>query len=253
VNQNIIITAKTQLSYDYGCDVSDFDNEKNIALHSSLHPKRFRYGKEHPDAFKAVTFGFGTVIAASGRLKTFADEIVREYPRDGFSIFSVPCINKIENTLAREGFALSQSLHLAPKKSAKHLLLDFSDSGISVRIYEQSDIRRLLYPLQGFENALSHKFGERTDRLAVCAVYENRVIAAAGASNDSDIMWQIGIDVLPEFRGRGLGSTLVTILTDEITAMGIVPYYSLIPGNVASLKTALACGYTPIYHEMYVV
>jgi GNAT superfamily N-acetyltransferase len=66
-------------------------------------------------------------------------------------------------------------------------------------------------------------------------------------------MWQVGIDVLPQFRGRGIGSTLVTILTDEIRSMDIVPYYSLIPGNVASLKTALACGYTPVYHEIYVI
>jgi GNAT superfamily N-acetyltransferase len=249
----MMFTVKTQLSYDYGCEILDFDNDKNIARFSSLHPGRLRYGKEHPDAFKAVTFGHGTVIAAAGKLKIFADSIVDEYPEDGYKIFSVPCITKIANTLSREGFALSESLHLCPKKSARHHMLDFSSAGIDLRIYEQNEIRALLYPLQGFENALSHKFGERTDMIAVCAVYENRIIAVAGASNDSDLMWQVGIDVLPGYRKKGLGSTLVTILTDEIRAMDIVPYYSLIPGNVASLKTALACGYTPVYHEMYVM
>jgi GNAT superfamily N-acetyltransferase len=244
-------TARFQLSFDYGCNPADFESDKNIAVASVLHPKRLKY-KDYPDPFKVVTFGRGAVIAASGRFLPFAESLAAEYPMDGFRIFSNPCKIKITDVLRHEGYAINEALHLFPSKSAKHHMLDFSQYGISMRIFETNDIRRLLYPLPGFDNALSYSFGERTDVIAACAIRDNRIIAVAGASNDSEMMWQIGIDVLPEFRQLGIGSTLVSILTDEILRAGKTPYYSLLTGNIASLNTALACGFSPVYSQIYV-
>jgi predicted GNAT family acetyltransferase len=141
-------------------------------------------------------------------------------------------------------------MRLCPKTSAKHEIADFCPLGITFRIFEMDDIRRLLYPLSGFENAFTRKDGEMTDVLAVCAIKDNRIIAIAGASNDSELMWQIGIDVLPEFREMGLASALVSTITDEITALDKIPYYSLLFGNIASLNTALSCGYQPMFAEI---
>lgn len=38
-------------------------------------------------------------------------------------------------------------------------------------------------------------------------------------------MWQIGIDVLPEYRRMGIASTLVNRLAREILSIGKVPFY----------------------------
>lgn len=38
----------------------------------------------------------------------------------------------------------------------------------------------------------------------------------AGATSDSDSMWQIGINVMPEAEGLGIGSMLVAVLKNEI-------------------------------------
>jgi hypothetical protein len=205
----------------------------------------------YPEAFQSVTFGKGAVISVPERFKPFADDIIARFPYGGENVFSVPSLTLISDMLRWEGYRVSQSIQLCPKGSFRHHMLEFSQFGISLRIYDENDIKRLLYPLSGFDNALSRKNGARTDVIAACAIKDNRVIAAAGASNDSELMWQVGIDVLPEFREMGIGSTLISILTDEIVSLGKLPYYGLIPGNIASLNTALACGYAPVFTEFY--
>lgn len=75
------------------------------------------------------------------------------------------------------------------------------------------------------------------DVLAVAAIIDGKVAAVAGASEDSPLMWQIGIDVLPEFGGRGLASSLVALLKQEILARGKSP--STAPRNPTGFPGAL--------------
>lgn len=63
-------------------------------------------------------------------------------------------------------------------------------------------------------------------------------------------MWQIGIDVLPEYRGNRVASTLVSKLTDIIIGKGIVPYYGTSWSNIASIRTAASSGYQLAWVEM---
>lgn len=42
----------------------------------------------------------------------------------------------------------------------------------------------------------------------------------AGATSDSDMMWQIGINVMQGAEGLGIGSMLVEILKNEILDLG---------------------------------
>jgi GNAT superfamily N-acetyltransferase len=215
-----------------------------------MHPGRRRF-QDFPEPFKIVTCGKSAVIASSGKCRFFADSIVRMNPYGADRIFSVDCMTKITDVMRHDGCMVNECINLIPKGSARHHKLDFSNHGIVLRIYDEPEIKRLLYPLPGFENALSRKDGLRTDVIAACAVKDNRIIAIAGASNDSDLMWQVGIDVLPAYREQGIGSTLVSILTEEIDALGILPYYSLHPSNTASMNTALACGYIPVFTEVF--
>ena len=50
----------------------------------------------------------------------------------------------------------------------------------------------------------------------------------AGASEDCEEMWQIGINVLPEAEGQGIGKKLVPVLKNEILRRGKVPFYSTV-------------------------
>lgn len=90
------------------------------------------------------------------------------------------------------------------------------------------------------------------DMLAVAAIIDGKVAAVAGASEDSPLMWQIGIDVLPEFAGRGLASSLVALLKQEILARGKIPFYGTAESHGLSRSVAINAGFFPAWAEVYV-
>ena len=84
-----------------------------------------------------------------------------------------------------------------------------------------------------FSNALCDRFKpERPDVLAVIALDGEKIMGMAGCSADTTLMWQIGIDVLPEYRDRGIGKTLVTLLKNEAIRRGAIPYYGTSLSNI---------------------
>jgi predicted GNAT family acetyltransferase len=73
----------------------------------------------------------------------------------------------------------------------------------------------------------------------------------AGASADCENMWQIGIDVLPPFRGKGLASCLVSRLAALILKRGIVPFYCTGSFNIPSQLVAYRSGFFPAWMCTY--
>ena len=78
--------------------------------------------------------------------------------------------------------------------------------------------------------------------------YDNgKLIGLAGASADCDTMWQIGIDVLPDYRRQGIAAALTSGLAIEIIKRGKVPFYCCAWSNIASKRNALLCGFRPAW------
>ena len=88
------------------------------------------------------------------------------------------------------------------------------------------------------------------DVLAVTAERGGEILGMAGASKDSAIMWQIGINVLQEYRGMGIATTLVTLLKNAILKRGILPFYGTSFSHLESQKVALGSGFVPAWVEM---
>ena len=74
-------------------------------------------------------------------------------------------------------------------------------------------------------------------------------IALVGASDDSPLMRQIGVDVLPEFRHYGLASRMIREVTRIVLAEGYLPFYGTSPSHILSQRTAAAAGLTPTWWE----
>ncbi|MBQ5333439.1 MAG: GNAT family N-acetyltransferase [Oscillospiraceae bacterium] len=72
----------------------------------------------------------------------------------------------------------------------------------------------------------------------------------AGAGADSPYMYQIGINVSPEFRGNGIGAALVTLLKNKLLESGKLPYYGTSVSHIASQKTAVKAGFFPTWAEL---
>jgi len=105
-----------------------------------------------------------------------------------------------------------------------------------------------------FPNARTSPGAARQGRLvavAAVATCGERVVGVASASTDSDSLWQIGIDVVHQHRGRGLGVALTSFATRAVLEQGKVPYYATTAANITSRRTAQSAGFYPCWTSVY--
>ena len=74
-------------------------------------------------------------------------------------------------------------------------------------------------------------------------------IAMVGMSDDSPIMRQIGIDVLPAWRGAGIAGVLVRDAARLTLAEGYLPFYGTSPSHILSQRVAMNAGLVPTWWE----
>ncbi|MCM1023217.1 MAG: GNAT family N-acetyltransferase [Prevotella sp.] len=241
----LIASAAEQLSRDYCCSARDFLGWENKVTLARIETGR-RVFREQPDFFKIATMGRCAVISSASEMLEFSSELASKYP--GAELLDEKRIWLVNRKLADYNKAVViNSIFYLPATPYKYA----AKNGFRLRFFEEAEIVSELYPISGFGNALMYKpCGERRDVLAVCAYNGRRIVGMAGASSDSSRFWQIGIDVIPEYRGMGIGSELVSALTQAVFMHGAVPYYSTWSGNIASQNTARKAGYYPVWSEI---
>ncbi len=116
-----------------------------------------------------------------------------------------------------------------------------------LKVLEQPDFADLYKPEWG--NALCEKRKE-LDVLGVGAYDSEKLIGFAGCSADCDTMWQIGVDVLPDYRRKGIAAACTSMLALEILKRGKVPFYCSAWSNIRSVRNAIKCGFIPAWVEM---
>lgn len=243
---DITRAAAEQLARDLNCRPEDFIEPKNTVTRSAVNDGRRRF-TDKPDFFRLATFGYGTVISAAEQALPAANSLS---VCDGLSLFDGRGIATINAMLIPFGYYMGViSQFYLPQTPCRPL----DRQGYRLELFEENAIEAQLYPYyKDFGNALIYSSsGLRRDMLAVCAVSGQIILGMAGASSDSDMFWQIGIDILPQFRGKGLGAILVSALASEVFRRGAVPYYGTWPGNIASQKTAVKSGFRPAWTEMF--
>ena len=84
----------------------------------------------------------------------------------------------------------------------------------------------------------------------MCAYDGDDIMGMAGSSEDAPGWQQIGIDILPEYRSRGVGTYLVSLLKQEIINRGDIPFYGTSVSNYHSWNIAINCGFRPAWVEI---
>ncbi len=235
------------LAADLACAVDDFDRDDVVVVAAAERPGR-RAFPFHRSSLRMVTTGQGVVISCKQEHVTLVRALLEGLPRD--HIFAA-------NTLARLGGVVKpdgQELH-GPYPNYVCWPAIFQPAappnGITVRVLQGPQVSEL-YQYPGFDHALNyHIDGQRPDTLAAAAHHEGDVIAIAGASADSDVIWQVGVDVRAAYQGRGIGRAVVSRVTEAIFAAGRVPHYAHAVANLQSARVALSLGYRPAWIEVY--
>lgn len=230
------------LALEYNCTPEDFDRPDTVLTVPALHEGRRQYTAE-PYFFHMVTLGGNVVITADASLHAELRECLGG--QQGHSLFELPQLLRIGGVLERHGCRLTPTHHMFLPARTVQITPDFP-----VRWFCDSEIRPF-YGDPRFPNAICHEFlPERPDRIVVCAYDGDTIMGMAGCSEDAPHWQQIGIDVLPPYRSRGIGTALVTLLKNRIAAQGDIPFYGAAVANYHSWNIALNSGFRPAWVEV---
>lgn len=235
------------LKADFSCEERCFD-EDGVFVYKAREMEGRRKFPFREKSLSIMTMGRGVVISCSSDRMEWVRENLGLLTRD--QTFSASVIARLEAFVIRQGqFMAGPDLKYAC--SIETFRPSNLPDEIDVKLIEGADVQEL-YRYERFIHALSYRpDSPRPDVLATVAKHEGEVIGIAGASADCDKMWQIGVDVIPDYRGHGVGKTLVSELTKAIIRRVKVPYYSTTVSNIQSRALATGLGYWPSWVELY--
>ena len=242
LNDKYIDVLERQLAVDYDCTVEEVHSDKNI----------FRILKVNPGARPVGNADtFLKVAVYREKLLVMADEKILDWFEKTFGCFNGVWFSEPQNLI---------KLHCKLQEYG-HKLADAHHYYIPAQNGEATKRR---FPVKWYEEKETEvfqgdgRFGEALlfddetpDMLAVCAMEKDVVLGMAGATRDSEQMWQIGVNVTDEGRGKGVGTYVTSLLKEELLGRGIVPFYATVESHIKSQKVAIQAGFLPVFYEIF--
>lgn len=216
---------KAYAAASLGCTPDDLEQEGTVFVAKETARAPF---------LKTAAMGKAVVVSASPELLPLVKAQVEGKSRD--EIFEFP-------------LAYGQSIYYAPDlKSFRRLPLP---EGYGWHLLEKEELPKLR-GIEGFENSLAFdEAGETPTCIAFYAEKDGKLIGLAGAAPEGDGLWEMGVDVKPEYRNHGLAAALVSNLAAAILERDIVPFYCASVTNVGSQAVAHRSGLAPCWVSTY--
>lgn len=240
-NQQILAIAMVQSAIDCNCNADDFLKEKNVIVLSEKNEQARKY-LELPFSCQLVSYGSNIVASVQEEYQELVRHYLKNYPVE--QCFETPNLHALNDALLPFGQKICfMAEYFLPDVDK----LEEKPCAYECRILEQKDFTELYVP--EWSNALCEK-RKYLDVLGVGAYDNGKLIALAACSADCDDMWQIGIDVLQEYRRQGLATALTSKLALEILKRGKVPFYCAAWSNLKSVRNAIKSGFKPAWVEL---
>lgn len=260
---NFLSVAMKQASLDMMCDVQDFMKDEITVVSMSDDEKTKNRGnkKNIPNLLfcNLVYFGKGLVCTCDSKVasqiqKLLETELNKNELYRSFEPDFIYKLNEILSGFNRKINCMA-NFCLPVNNFLDFTVPDVKLSNFEYRFFYDKEIGNL-YDQKGFDNALDYGScllevsSKRKDKIAIVGYVDDKIAGIAACTDDCDSMWQIGVDVLPEFRRKNIASFLVNKLAHKIIEKGKVPYYCSAWSNVASRNTAIKAGFKPSWVEI---
>ena len=243
-NPRILEIAQEQSAFDCSCAASDFLSPVS-RVHESLPSPNARRYLTLPHLCDLVSYGSNVVACCAPELIPGVERFIASMPSPA-RCFETPGLYALNEFLAPyDARVCFMAEYFLP--DVDRVLAFRPDCAYDLRLLGPADFAPLYLPQ--WSNALGLAHPER-DVLGVGAYDGDRLVGLAGCSADCDTMWQIGIDVLPEYRRRGIASALTNRLARECLEREIVPFYCAAWSNIRSVRNALRSGFKPAWAEI---
>ncbi len=237
-----------QLALEYNAKPENFTVE-GLTFTLPAKPEGVRLYSHDVPFFAMATTGNSVVITADECLHEPIKAIAGKEDHL-FRLFEFKSLDSINELLKEYGYALFGTSHMYLPGN-KEVNIELPESFEYKWFENESDIASEFYPNKQFYMALSEEYNaDRPDVIALAAYDGDKIAAVAGASADTAKMWQVGIDVLPEYRSHGLGAALVANLCRRIEEKGHIPFYGAAVSNIHSQSIAVRCGFYPAWTEV---
>ncbi len=191
-----------------------------------------------------TSYGNSIVASVSPQLEDIVRSYIRRFPPE--HCFETPNLHVLMEQLQPLGCNVCfMAEYFLPDPAA----LREHTCPWEIKILQADQLTSLYLPQ--WSNALCEKRKE-LDVLAAGAYDGGRLVGLAGCSADCDAMWQIGVDVLPEYRRQGVACALTSLLAAETLSRGKVPFYCAAWSNLKSVSNALKSGFRPAWVQLTV-
>ena len=219
--EQIINIIKKYLSEKFECNISDLDKKGLNIVKNKQNCK-----------LKMLLFYDLILVSSSENMYDYVCEKLKD--KKTYEIFEFP-------------YTYGQSIYYIPnlKKIAKQDEI----SKYNFKLFDGNTDEINLS--SGFENAITFENGKCVSDIAYCAFKDGQVIGVAGADKINADIWEVGIEVLPEYRKDGLATILTKNLTLKILEKGIVPIWSASVSNIGSQAVATNSDYIPLWMETF--
>lgn len=240
-NKEILQIAMQQSAIDMSCNQEDYKKEKNVVAISKNNSECRKY-LELPFYCDLVSYGNNIVASVNPEIKEKVEAYIHKYPVE--HCFETPNLHVLNDALQEHDMRICfMAEYFLPDLDSLHKI----DCEYNLKVLVQSDFEYLYTPL--WSNALCEK-RKQLDVLGVGAYDGDKLIGLAGCSADCETMWQIGVDVLSEYRRKGIASALTSRLAFEILERGKVPFYCAAWSNIKSVRNAIKSGFRPAWVEV---
>ena len=235
--------AMEQSAEDIGCKAEDFTKTENVICAYHMGNNARKYLKK-PVIGNFVSYGSNVVAAVQDDIRDIAEEYLKKF--EYYHLFETPNMNWLSEKIAPMGYGICfmAEYYLPKTEMLSGLACDYE-----LKVLEKGEFEDLY--LKEWSNALCYD-RKHLDMLAVGAYDGDQLVGLAGCSADAAEMWQIGVDVLPEFRRKGVAAAITSKLALEITERGKVPFYCTAWSNIRSVRNAIKSGLIPAWAEMTV-
>ena len=242
-------TALTQSAIDLGCEPGDFLASDGRVVISKSDSRARRYLKL-PFVFQLVSYGSNAVVSCREELVGFAKGFIAR--EDFYHCFETPAMYELNSALEECGARVKfMADYYLPSVKLVEDAVKSNRCGFTLRVLTAKDFGKLYLP--EWSHALCADRRE-LDVLGVGA-YEmtsvgEKLIGLAGCSADCEDMWQIGVDVLRDYRCHGIAKAMVSRLAAEVMERGKVPFYCAAWSNIRSRRCAMSSGFRPGWVEL---
>lgn len=222
MNKELMIEKiKRYIANKYECDISELDKKGLNVIKNNQENK-----------IKMLLFYDLILVSSSDNMYELVKEKLDN--KNVYEIFEFPLV-------------YGQSIYFIP--DLKRITKQQEIEGLTFKFFDDNTDEINL--TSGFENAITFENGKCISEIAYCAYDGDKIVGVAGADKRNDDIWEVGIEVLSEYRKDGLATVLTKNLTLKILEKGIVPIWCASSTNIGSQAVANRSNYIPLWFETF--